>query len=237
MEDLNKYPHPFVTVDLFIFSIINDKLSVCLSKRETPPFKDVYSLIGTFIHEDESAEGAICRLLEEKLGVTNDLVLNQLQTFTSLHRDPRGRVISISYYTIVSNPDLIKPSWAEWFNIEETSIGLKFIGKNTFLEDNLGFDHAKIINAGVKQLQEKVENSYNTFSFQFLKDKNAFTAFDLQTVINAVFLGKKNELLNRGNFKKYILNRYEELKYIEKYDKEVKNTKGRPKDVYRIIER
>ena len=66
---LLEYRHPYVTVDLLLFSVIDNSLAICLTKRDEEPFKGMYSLPGTFIHEDESGEGAVERLLADKLQI------------------------------------------------------------------------------------------------------------------------------------------------------------------------
>ena len=237
MNELEKYPHPFVTVDIVLFSIIDGKLSVCLSKRDEEPFKDVYSLPGTFIHENESAEGALLRLLTTKLGLSGKIPVEQFNAFTDINRDPRGRVISIPFYAIVSNYKDITPNWAKWFNIEETSFGYNFKNKDeTFLEDALGFDHKEIIEKAVQFMQKDLENTFSTKIFEFLINKNSFTAANLREVFKSAFLNSdKDVLLNRGNFKKYILDRYESLGIIAKNGKEKASGKGRPSDLYKLI--
>ena len=40
MDDINMYPHPFVTVDVLIFTIDDKQLKLVLVKRNLDPFKD-----------------------------------------------------------------------------------------------------------------------------------------------------------------------------------------------------
>ncbi len=236
MNDLKKYPHPYVTVDVVLFSIINGKLNVLLSQRDEEPFNNgEYTIPGTFIHEKESAEGAVLRLIDTKLGLSEDFNMKQVEAFSDPFRDPRDRVISICFYGIVPNPENLAPTWAKWFEISRTASGLYYKSDESFLEDTLGFDHAKMINAALNELQEDSENIYKKTVFQFLPDKENFTAQNLNDIMAAILFDKSRaELLNRGNFKKYILNRYEELNIITKVGKTKPNGKGRPADTYKF---
>ena len=100
MSNLNDYPRPSVTVDLVIFTIAEDDLKVLLIRRGQEPFKGRWALPGGFVEIDESLERAAARELKEEVGVTN-VYLEQLYTFGEPKRDPRGRVISVSYFALV----------------------------------------------------------------------------------------------------------------------------------------
>ena len=95
-----KYPRPSVTVDLVIFTIAENDLKVLLIRRNGQPFKDNWALPGGFVEIDESLEKAAARELKEEAGVTK-VYLEQLYTFGDPKRDPRGRVISVSYFALV----------------------------------------------------------------------------------------------------------------------------------------
>ena len=100
MSKLSDYPQPSVTVDLVIFTIAEDDLKVLLIRRGQEPFKGRWALPGGFVEIDESLERAAARELKEEVGVTN-VYLEQLYTFGEPKRDPRGRVISVSYFALV----------------------------------------------------------------------------------------------------------------------------------------
>jgi len=100
MSKLNDYPRPSLTVDLVIFTIAEDDLKVLLIRRGQEPFKGRWALPGGFVEIDESLERAAARELKEEVGVTN-VYLEQLYTFGEPKRDPRGRVISVSYFALV----------------------------------------------------------------------------------------------------------------------------------------
>jgi len=92
-----------VTVDIVIFTIQEGVLKVLLIKRAIPPFLGQCAIPGGFVHEDEDLDQAALRELQEESGVT-DVYLEQLYSFGDPNRDPRGRVITVAYFALIS-PD------------------------------------------------------------------------------------------------------------------------------------
>src|SRR5215470_19477725 len=90
-----------VTVDIVIFSIRTRELLVLLVKRGVPPFQGEYAIPGGFLRADESLEEAAKRELHEETSV-RDVYLEQLYSFGDPGRDPRGRVVTVAYYALVS---------------------------------------------------------------------------------------------------------------------------------------
>ena len=88
------YEHPSVTVDMLIFTVIED-LSIMLIKRKNPPYKDKWAIPGGFVNIDESGDTAAKRELKEETGV--DCYLEQFKVFGEVNRDPRTRVISVAH--------------------------------------------------------------------------------------------------------------------------------------------
>lgn len=128
-----EYFKPSVTVDTIIFTIRDSevenyrklpekKFQILLVKRSQEPYKDKWSLPGTFVGKEERFEEAVNRCLEEKANVKN-IYLEQLYSWGEPSRDPRGRVISTSYMGLVdSNEIKIKAGKnvedVEWFTIK-----------------------------------------------------------------------------------------------------------------------
>ena len=151
--DASKFFRPSVAADIVIFSVfdeMNDNyrklpektLKVLLVKRGQCPFKEQYALPGGFVKETETAEQAAQRELEEETGVACTF-LEQLKTTSTVERDPRTRVISVSYmallnaaeYKVRAGDDAAE---AEWFTVslkeEADSIwNLILTRKNTIL--------------------------------------------------------------------------------------------------------
>lgn len=131
--DSSKYEKPSVTVDVLIFTILNEKsdnyrkldekkLSVLLIKRGGHPYKGKWAIPGGFVNMDESLEEAARRELNEETNVEN-VYLEQLYTYGEVNRDPRMRVISSVYMALV-NSDRINvqagddASDAKWFSVD-----------------------------------------------------------------------------------------------------------------------
>ena len=147
-----------VAVDIVIFTIQAGVLKVLLVKRRIPPFKDHLAIPGGFVLPDEDLDEAALRELREETGVT-DVYLEQLYSFGDPKRDPRGRIISISYFALIS-PDHplmagTDASEANWWTVAENPA--------------LAFDHAKILGYALERLRNKLE--YTTVGFQLLPSK------------------------------------------------------------------
>ena len=128
-----EYFRPSVTVDSIIFTIRDSQaenyrklpkkeLQILLIKRAQEPFKDKWSLPGTFVGEKEKLEEAVNRSLEEKTNIKN-IYLEQLYTWGDPLRDSRTRVISTSYMGLVDSDNIqIKAGKnvddIDWFNIK-----------------------------------------------------------------------------------------------------------------------
>src|SRR5687767_15808542 len=90
-----------VTVDIVIFTIQEGILKVLLVKRRIPPFLGQFAIPGGFVLQDEDLEQAAVRELREETGVS-DVYLEQLYSFGKPDRDPRGRVVTIAYFALIS---------------------------------------------------------------------------------------------------------------------------------------
>ena len=222
--DVSKYDRPSVTSDICLFSVSSEgqnnyrKLSkkyfsVLLVKRKNYPFKDKWCLPGGFIRMNETSEDAARRVLADETNLHN-VFLEQLYTFDSIDRDPRCRVLSITYMGLVDKnklDDSLFPN-ASWFNItsleddnsyhvtlDNGNETIKFVVGKTLKEkttdrfkfeilDNksIAFDHPKAIISGMERLKHKI--SYTDIVFNMIGEY--FTLGELQQVYE-VILGKK----------------------------------------------
>ncbi|VVB77988.1 ADP-ribose pyrophosphatase [uncultured archaeon] len=183
----NEYPKPSVTVDIVIFTINDNDLKLLLVKRGVEPFKGKWAIPGGFVKLDESLHEAAKRELAEETGV-KDVYLEQLYTFGDPKRDPRGRVITVSYMALVNSEKIkLSPSTdssdAQWFSLKKLP--------------ELAFDHKKISEYALKRLRWKFE--YTTVAFSMLPEK--FTISQIQSMYEIVF-GKE---FDKRNFAKKLL--------------------------------
>ena len=178
---------PSVTVDVVIFTIKDDSVKVLLIKRKIEPFKDMWALPGGFIKDSESLEKAAERKLTEETGVKN-VYLEQLYTFGAPERDPRARIVTVTYFAIIK-PKVLehKERWdvsdVQWSPVSRLP--------------KLAFDHGRIIEYAIKRLRWKLE--YTTVGFKLLPEK--FTLTQVQDVYETI-LGKK---FDKRNFRKKLL--------------------------------
>ena len=141
-----RYPHPAVTVDCIIFALHENDLKVLLIQRGADPFKDHWALPGGFVEIDEDLDTAAERELAEETGLEK-VFLEQLYTFGKPKRDPRERIISVAYYSLVrlkehrpvAGSDAINTCW---FSVNQLP--------------KLAFDHRIIVDMAVERLQAKV---------------------------------------------------------------------------------
>lgn len=183
----SSWEKPSVTVDIVIFTILEKTLKVLLVKRKIEPFRDRWAIPGGFVLAKEPLDRAAKRELEEETGV-KDVYLEQLYTFGDPSRDPRGRVITVTYMALVDATKIqlhatTDVSDAQWFPFKKIP--------------ELAFDHEKILDYAVKRLQWKFE--YTTVAFSLLPKE--FTLNQLQTIYEIVF----NRIFDKRNFTKKIL--------------------------------
>lgn len=150
MEELKycyKYPRPAVTTDCVIFGLEGKNLNVLLIKRGNEPFKDKWAFPGGFLNMNETAEEGALRELKEETGLES-VFLEQFHTYSDVNRDPRERVISIAFLTLVKIQEVKggdDAKEARWFSVNEMP--------------ELAFDHELIFKDAFSRLQEMVQRS------------------------------------------------------------------------------
>lgn len=136
-----------MAVDTAVFGFLAGKVKLLLVNRGNEPFKGKWCLPGGFLDIDEELEDGAARELAEETGLTG-IKLEQIHTFGRCGRDPRGRVITVTYMGIVpeekskvrAGDDAAK---ARWFDIEQ-------------LPKDLAFDHNEVTKFAIERL--KMEN-------------------------------------------------------------------------------
>ena len=107
--DASVWKHPSVTIDVVLMTQIDGEMYVLLTKRKNHPFAGCWSTPGTFVNYDESLDKAVERTISEKIGIDgegNNFWYRQLHTFGSPDRDPRDRVITTSYLSLINSEKL-----------------------------------------------------------------------------------------------------------------------------------
>ncbi len=117
------YPRPALTVDAVVFRKTTEHLEVLLIQRKNYPFAGMWALTGGFVEMEETVEEAVVRELEEETNLKVE-GLKQLHTFSELGRNPRGRIISVTFYgtTSFENSKVTgsdDAADAKWFSINE----------------------------------------------------------------------------------------------------------------------
>lgn len=177
---------PAVTVDLVIFTLLDDELKVLLVRRMHPPFEGHWTLPGGFVQRDESLEQATRRVLADK-GRVHDVYLEQLYTFGDPERDPRARIITVTHFA------LVRPDKLEAGRGTASRVGWH----SAYNPPPLGFDHAQIVRYAIQRLRYKLE--YSAVAFQLLPE--AFTLTELQNAYEHIL----REPLDKRNFRRKVL--------------------------------
>jgi 8-oxo-dGTP diphosphatase len=182
------YQAPTLTVDVVIFRLIDGRLNVLLIKRVNEPFKDSWALPGGYNTADDTTMQVVDRVLRTKVGVTPDdlTYVEQLYTFDTVSRDPRGHAVSVTYLGL-SNKLAPQPS--------ETTQDPVYFPVAELPE--LAYDHAEIIQYALERLRSKL--TYTTIAYALMPD--AFTLTQLQGAYE-VILGR---MLDKRNFRKKFL--------------------------------
>jgi 8-oxo-dGTP diphosphatase len=146
---------PFTTVDVVIFTVLQDVLHVLLVQRpagEDDPFPGAWALPGGFVDvdRDRDLEACACRKLAEKTNVTSPY-LEQLGSWGSAKRDPRGWSATHVYFALLPGEGVTLAKGANaadvrWFPVDQV-----------LRRHKLAFDHSGILKTAVERLRSKVE--------------------------------------------------------------------------------
>lgn len=173
-------------VDCIIFGYDGQELKLLVIQRSFEPFKGKWSLVGGFVGENESAEGAAARVLKDLTGL-DGLYMEQLHAFTESDRDTVERTISITYFALIDiqkyKQRINEDYHPAWFPINQLP--------------DLIFDHTKIVELAKEKLRYKA--ALHPLLFELLPSK--FTMPQLQSLYQAVY----NSEFDKGNFNRKLL--------------------------------
>lgn len=200
-----------VTADCVIFGFSGDALRVLLVRRAVEPFKGRWVLPGGVMRPEETLEDTATRLLRDLVNVEN-VPIRQVGTYSSLVRHPIRRVITSSYFALVS-PEDHDPIAREhldqvmWCRLDELP--------------ELGFDHTLILNDAYMALKEELRQQ--PLAFHLLPE--SFTLKEAQEVYESIL----GEELDRRNFRRKIL----AYDFLINTEEKKSGVKGGP-ELYRI---
>lgn len=235
--NIEEYDRPSVTTDIVAFKISNKSgdsyrhnkkmgISLLLVKRGEHPYINSWALPGGFLRTDETIEECAYRECVEETKIEPSSLV-PIGVFSKINRDPRGRIISNAYLSIVKDVTISPQGGydaidAQWFDVSFDNVDVdefkltlsnecenincklkavfskfKKIDYEVIDSGGLAFDHSAIIATAITILR----TNFNDFDlvFDFLDDK--FTLTEIQNVHEAVL----NKTLTPANFRRKIL--------------------------------
>jgi len=173
-------------VDGIIFGYDGQELKLLVIQRSFEPFKGMWSLVGGFVGENESADIAVSRILKDLTGL-DGIYMEQLHGFTAPNRDPVERTISLAYFALIDikkyKQQINEDYHPAWFPINKLP--------------DLIFDHTKIVELAKEKLRYNA--ALHPLLFELLPSK--FTMPQLQNLYQAVY----NTEFDKGNFNRKLL--------------------------------
>ncbi|BCJ68135.1 NUDIX hydrolase [Polymorphospora rubra] len=162
-----------IAVDLVILTVRDARLAVLLIERGNDPYRGQLALPGGFLRDGEDLPDAAERELREETGLHGlSPHLEQVGSYATPGRDPRGAIASVAYLAIL--PDLPVPvagtdaAAAGWYAIDTRP---------------LAFDHDRILRDAVERARTRLENTPLAAAFC----REPFTIGDLRAVYEAVW--------------------------------------------------
>jgi 8-oxo-dGTP diphosphatase len=142
-----EYPRPLVTVDLVVFTLVEQSLRVLLIRRGREPFAGKWAIPGGFLEIDEPVEAGARRELREETGLEIPGPVEPIGFFGKPGRDPRDRTITLAHAAVIrpgehqlrGGDDASEAAWVELGNHAE-----------------LAFDHDEILSTATDWLKRGV---------------------------------------------------------------------------------
>lgn len=197
-----------VTVDIVLFTLDDKSLKIVLVKRDQVPHKGRLSLPGGFLWQKESSQQTAARILKDKVNISG-VFMEQLYTFDNPARDPRGQILSVTYFALapIDNLSNLAPN-VEIHDVKDAK--------------NLAFDHDHILAYATKRLRAKL--GYSNVAYSILP--RLFTLSQLQEVYEVIV----GHGIDKRNFRKKILS----LDIIEQTNQEVRGQRHRPARLHKF---
>jgi 8-oxo-dGTP diphosphatase len=134
-----------VTVDLVVFTLVDQSLRVLMVRRRHDPFAGKWAIPGGYLEMDEPVEAAARRELREETGLEVPGTIEPIGFFGRPGRDPRGRTITLAHAAVLrSGAHPVQggdDAWkAEWMRLRDCT--------------DLAFDHTEILAAARQWLSK-----------------------------------------------------------------------------------
>ncbi|MCK0146104.1 NUDIX domain-containing protein [Arenibacter sp. F26102] len=204
-------PKILVATDCIVFGFDEGILKLLVFRRRIDPFKGEWSLIGSFVDEEESVSDAARRVLLQFTGLEN-IFLEELKVYSDVDRDSGARCISIAQYALIRISDYdreqVELHGAKWFALEDIP--------------DLVLDHNVMIADALERLKQKT--TLRPIGFELLPEK--FTIPQLQSLYEAIYQNK----LDDRNFRKKLLS----FNLLIKLDEKDKSTSKKGAFLYRF---
>ncbi len=199
-----------LSVDCVIFGFDENKLKVLLMRSDLKKYQSKWSLLGDLVKPDEDLDASAYRILKERTGL-DDVYLEQVHTFGKTNRHPGGRVVTVAYCSLI--------------NIQHHK--LKILDNELHWHDvasvrELAFDHKRIFDVSLEQLQKRVRE--HPLGFSLLPNK--FSLRELQNLYEAILSIK----LDRRNFRK----KFFSMNILKDMDEIEQNVPHRPGKLYKF---
>jgi len=207
-----EYPHPAVTVDVIVFTARDGNVEVLLIKRGEWPHTGKWAIPGGFVEIDESLKRAALRELREETGIKAGF-LEQLGAFGHPDRDPRERVITVVYISLIPTDRLQIEAGSD-------AAEAQLFGIDALPE--LAFDHDKIL----RRARERLRDSLDVGDVAKLLMPAEFTLSELQRAYETI----SGVSVDKRNFRKKV----NSLGLLEPTGGEKRDGAHRPAQLYRV---
>ena len=198
LSGMSAYPHSdrlLIAVDCIIFGFVDRQLQVLVVKREHEQLQHDWSLMGGWLHREESLDEAAARVLRALTGLTG-VFMAQHRTFGEVRRDTVERTVSVGYYALVDHEKV-----SEQLSDEHSAHWVPVYDLPSML-----FDHDEMVATALNRLRYRA--THEPIAFRLLPER--FTLSDLQRLYEAIFATD----IDAGNFRR----RLRKMKYLRQSD-------------------
>jgi len=199
-----------LSVDCVIFGFDENKLKVLLIRSDLKKYLGKWSLLGDLVRPGEDLDASAYRILKQRTGLS-DVYLEQVHTFGSVNRHPAGRVVTVTYCSLINvqhHKLNILDNELHWHDIKNVT--------------DLAFDHQQIFDTCYKRLQKRIQE--HPLGFNLLPKK--FSLRDLQNLYEAILDTK----MDRRNFRK----KFFSMDFLIDIDEMEQDVPHRPGKLYKF---